>query len=405
MTWSDYYEKINDWAVSTAVNKISTLEDMGTPDEIVDALIVIGYEDKKGATRLLNRALQQGVKFSGNNLVEIADTCTEEGFKKALYQSADGFTAKDLEDLYGCIDDEYIIDIVKRYQLTVPEYIALEYAEELCPDGKEPIAWSQFYNTYDRWKPEYAIARLKSITNFGTEDEVMEVVQNLFQNDENAAGRFIQRALNAGIRFGEDNLLELTGLCDEDTVKQAVLLSKSLLTEESLEMLYGNVDDDIIMQVAKERKLRLPDELREEEDEPEDWNFDVQAAIEAADYALDCLVSLQKALNDSESVSFVDIMTKGFFSSMWKYSTLSEADVEIGAAQDALEDLNTQLRALKSDKSIKLKGGRLATVIDVWIDNDFLDTITHLQINKAQKRVNKAITQVENIRRKLLKML
>ena len=28
MRWSDYYEKINDWAVSTAVNKISSLEDM-----------------------------------------------------------------------------------------------------------------------------------------------------------------------------------------------------------------------------------------------------------------------------------------------------------------------------------------------------------------------------------------
>ena len=26
MTWDEYYEKINDWAVSTAVNKISSLE-------------------------------------------------------------------------------------------------------------------------------------------------------------------------------------------------------------------------------------------------------------------------------------------------------------------------------------------------------------------------------------------
>lgn len=27
MTWEDYYDKINDWAVSTAVNKISLLEE------------------------------------------------------------------------------------------------------------------------------------------------------------------------------------------------------------------------------------------------------------------------------------------------------------------------------------------------------------------------------------------
>lgn len=73
MIWSDYYEKINDWAVSTAVNKISSLEDMGAPDEIVDALNIIAFEDEKGATRLLNRALQYGVKFSGESLADMPD--------------------------------------------------------------------------------------------------------------------------------------------------------------------------------------------------------------------------------------------------------------------------------------------------------------------------------------------
>ena len=45
MRWSDYYEKINDWSVS----KISSLEDMGDPDEIVDALNIIAFEDEKEA--------------------------------------------------------------------------------------------------------------------------------------------------------------------------------------------------------------------------------------------------------------------------------------------------------------------------------------------------------------------
>ena len=72
MIWSDYYEKINDWSVSTAVSKISSLEDMGAPDEMVDALNIIAFEDEKGATRLLNRAVQYSVKFSGENLADIA---------------------------------------------------------------------------------------------------------------------------------------------------------------------------------------------------------------------------------------------------------------------------------------------------------------------------------------------
>ena len=76
-----------------------------------------------------------------------------------------------------------------------------------------------------------------------TEDEVVEVIQELFWNDEYEASQFVTRALDAGVRFRDENLVELSGLCNEDTVKQAVFLSRLLLTEESLEELYGNVSD------------------------------------------------------------------------------------------------------------------------------------------------------------------
>ncbi len=406
MTWDDYYEKINDWAVSTAVNKISSLEDMGAPDEIVDALNIIAFEDEKGATRLLNRALRQGVKFSGENLVEIVDLCAEESFKKALHQSADAFTAQDLEDLYGCVDDGLIIDVAKRYQISVPADIADEYEEELCPDTGAPVSWSRFYNAFHDWKPEYAKARLRALTDFGSDDEVLEVVQDLFWDDEYEASRFVIRALNAGVQFRDENLVELTALCNEDTVKQAVYLSRLLLTEESLEELYGNVSDDILRQVAKEQNLKLPEDLREEEEEAEqqDLGYEIQCAIDAADYALECLVQAQRAMNDSSNVSFLDVMTRGFFTSLLKYSTLSEADMEMQQAQTALERLTKELRILSKNKSICLKYGHLATAIDMWIDDGIFNVLTHLQINKAQKRIARAIAQVENIRRELGKL-
>lgn len=405
MRWSDYYEKINDWAVSTAVNKISSLEDMGAPDEIVDALNIIAFEDEKGATRLLNRAVQYGVKFSGENLAEIAGLCAEESFKKALHQSAEAFTAQDLEDLYCCVDDELIVELAKRYKISAPADIAEEYEEELCPDAGMPISWSRFYDAFYDWKPEYAKARLQSVTDFGSDDEVLEVVQELFWDDEYEASRLIMRALDAGVRFKDENIVELTSHCNEDTIKQVVFLSRLLLTEESLEELYGNVSDDIIIEVAKEQNLRLPEDLREEEERPEDISYEVHAAIDAADYALECLVQAQHSMNDSSNVSFIDMMTKGFFTSLWKYSTLSEADVDIQQAQNALDSLNAELRSLANNKSIQLKYGRLAAEIDMWFDDGFLDALTHLQINKAQKCIGKAITQVENIRRELSKLI
>ena len=411
MRWSDYYEKINDWSVSTAVSKISSLEDMGAPDEIVDALNIIAFEDEKGVTRLLNRALQHGVKFSGENLAEIVDLCAEDSFKKALYQSADAFTAQDLEDLYGCVDDELIINLAKRYKISAPADLADEYEEELCPDVGTPISWSRFYDAFYDWKPEYAKARLQALMDFGSDDEVLEVIQELFWDDEYEASRFVTRALDADVRFRDENLVELAGLCNEDTVNQAVYLSKLLLTEESLEELYGNVSDDIIIQVAKEQNLRLPEDLREEQDEDEeateqqDLEYEIQSAIDAADYALDCLVQVQRSMNDSSTASVLDMMTKGFFTSLMKYSALSESDVDMQQAQNALDSLNAELRVLQKKRSVQLKYGRLATAIDMWIDDGLFDALTHLQINKAQKRIARAITQVENIRRKLRKLL
>ena len=411
MRWSGYYEKINDWSVSTAVSKISSLEDMGAPDEIADALNIIAFEDEKGATRLLNRALQHGVKFSGENLAEIVDLCAEESFKKALYQSADAFTAQDLEELCGCVADELIIDLAKRYKISAPADIAEEYEEELCPDINTPISWSRFYDAFYGWKPEYAKARLQALMDFGSDDEVLEVIQELFWDDEYEASRFVTRALDAGVRFRDENLVELAGLCNEDTLKQAVYLSKLLLTEESLEELYGNISDDIIIQVAKEQNLRLPEDLRQEQDEDEeateqqDLEYEIQCAIDAADYAVDCLVQAQRSMNDSGTVSFLDLMTKGFFTSLMKYSALSESDVDMQQAQNALDSLNAELRVLQKNKSVQLEYGRLATAIDMWIDDGLFDALTHLQINKAQKRIARAITQVENIRRELRKTL
>ena len=133
--------------------------------------------------------------------------------------------------------------------------------------------------------------------------------------------------------------------------------------------------------------------------------YEIQCAIDAADYVLNCLTQAQRSMNDSGTASFLDMMTKGFFTSFMKYSALSEADVDMQQTQNALDSLNAALRVLQKNKSVQLKYDRLASAIDMWIDDGLFDALTHLQIDKAQKRIARAITQVENIRRELRKML
>ncbi|MGN0513449.1 MAG: hypothetical protein ACI4GD_04150 [Lachnospiraceae bacterium] len=413
MTWDEFYEKSNYWAVSTIVNKIGSLEDMGVPDEIVDVLNIIGFEDKKGATRLLNRALQQGVKFSGENLVEICDSCSEEGFKNALYQSADKLTATDLEDMYGCIDDELIIDIAKKYQISAPGDIAGKYEEKLCTDVTSPISWSSFYNNYENWDSGYASTRSRALSDFGNEDEVIEVVNVLFGKNRYEASRFIQRAVLNGVTFGVDNLLEISVLCDAQTTRKAVLASNSLLNEDSLEELYGNIDDNVIIEAANMCKLKLPEEMREEyEEEPENEEdtkdelmWKIQSATQAADYALQCLYNAQEAMYDSSNVSFINMMNKGFLTSLWKYSSLSDADSELQIAQNALQNMNIELQDLLGNKTVQLNYKSLASAFDLWVESDFMDCLVHLQIGRAQKKIRQAIKQVEAIRRELGRIL
>lgn len=320
MTWDEYYEKTNDWAVSTSVKKMAALENVGTASEVADVINILASEDKKGATRLLNKALQSGVKFSGEELLDIWGLCDSESLNKAMQMSADKFTTRDLEDLALCVDEELIIELAKKYKIGVPKDIADEYEEVLCPDTTTPISWSRFYERYQEWSSDYAVKRSKSLKDFGDEDEVLEVVNELYMTDENGASEFIRRAVKWGVKFGADNLIELSSLCNQETVRLAVLSSGALLSPDDLEELHIFIEDEIIEAVAKQQNLKLPEDMREEEEDFVDMQDAIESAVVSANYALECLYQAQAAMNNSSNVSFWDMINPGKFWSIMKYS-------------------------------------------------------------------------------------
>ncbi|MBE5875711.1 MAG: hypothetical protein E7290_02345 [Lachnospiraceae bacterium] len=404
MKWDEYYEKINDWAVSTAVNKISSLENIGAPDEIVDALYVIAYEDEKGAIRLLNKALQNGIKFSGEKLVEIKDLCGEECFKKAFYQSAENFTKQDLEELHGCIDDELIIEVGRKYHIAMPEEIMEEHEEELCTDLSSTITWDRFYDLFNDWSMEFAIVRSKNLKEFGTDDEVMEVAHELFCTDKKGASDFICRALEYGVKFDCDNILEMIGLCDEETIRRVALASGSMLDSEDLEELYGEINDELISKIAHKYKLELPEDMREKTEDNSVNEIAIANAVDAADCALIYLMRAQSMLNDITSISVIDLITNKFAPSLMKNLLLNEAEYFLYDAQNEIDRLNGELKNILYHKTIRLKYSRLTSLADIMYDTKFLDRLTYLRLNKALKRIRKVISQIEAIRRELERM-
>lgn len=124
MLWDEYYDGVTRWAASTAVSRMSQLESFGPPEEIVDAIDIIGYDDRKGATRLLKKALRAGVRFTGEQLSDLSSVCEEEVIRQAIQTAAPHFTAADLEALCGYEDDDVLIALAKKHHLPLPESLA-----------------------------------------------------------------------------------------------------------------------------------------------------------------------------------------------------------------------------------------------------------------------------------------
>lgn len=156
MQWEEYYDKIEEWATSTAVSRMSQLTSFGPPDEIVDVINTIGCVDEKGAVRLLKKATAAGVKFSGEQLSDFCLFCDKEALNRAIVFSSDRFTAEDLEALYCNCEDALLIEIARKRGLQLPEDLvdyedteneppAVEKVEPrnragFCPDCGRPVA-------------------------------------------------------------------------------------------------------------------------------------------------------------------------------------------------------------------------------------------------------------------------
>jgi hypothetical protein len=151
MLWEEYYEKLSDWATSTAVSRLSTLESFGPSDEIIDAINTIGFDDEKGATRLLKKAINAGVKFTGDQLSELYLICDEEAINQAIKTSSRHFKTADLDALYGFSDEEVLIDIANKEKIQIPESLAdYDEAFEADPEDDEPpITSEELADEYD----------------------------------------------------------------------------------------------------------------------------------------------------------------------------------------------------------------------------------------------------------------
>ena len=134
MRWEEYYDKISEWATSTAVSRMSKLETFGPSKEITEVITEIALGGEKAAVRLFKKALAAGVKFSGEELEEISLYCDEALLNQAVASSAGRFTTADLDTLYGVCDTDILLDAARKYNIKLPKNLACGGEEIYTPE-------------------------------------------------------------------------------------------------------------------------------------------------------------------------------------------------------------------------------------------------------------------------------
>ena len=120
-TWDEYYEKFYEWAESTRIKNLTYLENLGDPEEVTEILLEL-KDNPNASTRLLRKAVEEKVKFTGENILDLFFwEFDKELLMKALWNSADILTAEDIEGLYLTVDDAVLLQLCEKGNIPVPE--------------------------------------------------------------------------------------------------------------------------------------------------------------------------------------------------------------------------------------------------------------------------------------------
>jgi hypothetical protein len=129
--------------------------------------------------------------------------------------------------------------------------------------------WEEYYEKFYDWAESTQSRNLSQLTTLGDVDEVAEIIIEL-QVNVSAANRLLKRANEAKMKFKTDDLVEFLNICDVKLAEEAVCNSIQRLCEADMDELYGNISDELIIDICRQRKFQLPEDMREEDECEED---------------------------------------------------------------------------------------------------------------------------------------
>ena len=155
MTWDDYYDRFYDLSLSTQKSYSYKLTSYGNAEEVFEVLSEFAYYDKQFATRFASKAVDAGVHFSPDHVLEIALLVDKPVLSRMAETAVPAFDAEQLEEIYMLIDDASFARISKKQNIDIfsdeepgeelAEPEPEDYVDFVVPTQKKPGFFSTLF--------------------------------------------------------------------------------------------------------------------------------------------------------------------------------------------------------------------------------------------------------------------
>ena len=243
MSWEQYYDGFYEWSSGTQIRYLARLDGYGSgaqTAEIAAELAEAGDGGPAAAKRLIMRAVENGVRFTAEDVIEMAGADIEEDtLKYALATVREPLTGSQIVTLSDYFDEDVLEKLIKdkRSGLTPEEMSSIDDRD--MSDGKLARAMAA---AEPRLSPGQILALMYAL-------------------DEETLSRAVTESREP---FTPEQIIELVDNVDEDALSKAVRSAKEPFTPEQVTELIDYVDDGALSKAVKNTKGKFTKEQREE---------------------------------------------------------------------------------------------------------------------------------------------
>lgn len=299
MSWEQYYDGFYEWSSVTQIRYLARLDGYGSgaqTAEIAAELAEAGDGGPAAAKRLIMRAVENGVRFTAEDVIEMAGADIEEDtLKYALATVREPLTGSQIVTLSDYFDEDVLEKLIedKRGGLTPEEMSSIDDRD--MSDGKlaramaaaEPrlspgqilaLMYALDEETLSRAVTEsrepFTPEQITELTDYVSEEALSEAVMRakepftpeqvsdlLYYVDEEALSKAVRSTKEP---FTPEQIIELVDNVDEDALSKAVRSAKEPFTPEQVTELIDYVDDGALSKAVKNTKGKFTKEQREE---------------------------------------------------------------------------------------------------------------------------------------------